>query len=259
MAECVVDAPIEHPYSWCVKPAIGEGDTIIDNTVEPNPTGSDKTEELVGGTFILTSALVLPPGKAMRDVCKDPNDSSGKIGNKYVLKTGTECMHNGSLVPRYKYINNMAGPNSGLIPAAMGSAIKINGMGILNALMGESTPKCSKVKLKCHVVKKTGRDTALSNFDKSTEVYIPDDELEDIRYNDAGDIVAGSEGFENLYESIAQYLKDNKEYFSTMNILNSKVNSDVGVTFNNQTLVKMYYLSLSLLIAYIMFKFINKN
>ena len=168
-------------------------------------------------------------------------------------------MHNGSLVPRYKYINNMAAPTSGLIPAAMGSALKINGMGILKSLMGENAPKCSKVKLKCHVVKKTGRDTALFNFDNSTEVYIPDDELEDIRYNDAGDIVAGSEDFENLYESIAQYLKDNKEYFATMNILNSKVNSDVGVTFNNQTLVKMYYLSLSLLIAYIMFKFINKN
>ena len=259
MAECVVDAPIEHPYSWCVKPAIGEGDTIIDNTVLAKPLGSDKTEELIGGTFILTSSLVLPPGKAMRDVCKDPNDSGGKIGNKYVLKTGTECMHNGSLVPRYKYINNMAAPTSGFIPAAMGSALKINGMGILNALMGESTPKCSKVKLKCHVVKKTGRDTAQPFFGNSTDVYIPDEELVDIRYNDAGDIVTGSESFENLYESISLYLKDNKEYFATMNILNSKVNSDVGVTFNNQTLVKMYYLSLSLLIAYIMFKFINKN
>lgn len=259
MAECVVDAPIEHPYSWCVKPAIGEGDTIIDPNIPANSMGSDKTEELVRGTFILTSALVLSPGEAMRDVCKDTNDSSGKIGNKYVLKTGTECMHNGSLVPRYKYINNMAAPTSGLIPAAMGSALKINGMGILNALMGESTPKCSKVKLKCHVVKKTGRDTAQPYFDNSTEVYIPDDELEDIRYNDAGDIVAGSESFENLYESIAQYLNDNKEYFATMNILNSKVNSDVGIAFNNQSLVKMYYLSLSLLMAYIMFKFINKN
>jgi hypothetical protein len=262
MAECVVDAPIEHPYSWCVKPAIGEGDTIIDDTVTADPMGYKKTTELVGGTFILTSALVSPPGKAMRDECKDSNDSNGKIGNKYVLKTGTECMHNGNLVSRYKYINNMASPTSGFIPAAMGSALKINGLGILDALMGESTPKCSKVKLKCHVVKKTGADTAQPFFGDSTEVYIPDDELKDIKFNDADDIVGGAAGledFENLYESIAQYLKDNKENFATMNILNSKVNSDVGAAFNNQALVKMYYLSLSLLMAYIMFKFINKN
>ena len=273
MEDCVVDAPIEHPYSWCVKPAIGEGDTMVDSTVEPEPMGFRQTTEYVGGVFNYASGLVLPPGKAIRDECKKTNEISpdnygsertseyigGRIGNKYVLKTGTDCMHNGNLVPRYKYINNMAGPNSGFIPAAMGSALKINGIGIITALMGESTPKCSKVKLKCHVVKKTGRDTAQPYFDNSTEVYIPDDELEDIRYNDAGDIVACSEGFENLYESIAQYLNDNKEYFATMNILNSKVNSDVGIAFNNQTLVKMYYLSLSLLMAYIMFKFINKN
>lgn len=253
MRDCIADDPIEHPYSWCIKEAVGEGDTMVDNTVPANPNGFDQTTENIGGMLNYATGLVMQPTQSLRAEC------GGKVGNKYVLKTGGECMHNGQVVTRHKYVNNMGGKNSGLIPAALGSATRINGIGIMTALSGDTVPECTKVKLKCHVVKKTGADTADKYFGNSSDVYIPNNELEDIRYEDATNIVPNSESFENLYESIAQYLENNKEYFDTMNILNSKVNGDIGAAFNDKTMVKMYYLLLCLLMAYIMFKFIHKK
>lgn len=269
--KCVVDSlgGNNHPYRYCIKPLnqMIDGDRINDKSRGFNMVGVSQS---IGALTNYTTALVGDPSNSIADECK------GILGNRYLLKTGVKCS-NGEYV--HKYINNVedynpivgrVGGKLGIIPAALNSAMRINVGGLVDALTGDAYPKCKRVKVPCHVVDET--DDSNSYSGPSNWVHITEDDFNKLRdkrilhsdgtINEKSDIDLGytpNENFENLYESINSYLKQHP-YLSKVNAedpLHLKYKKISA--FNDDPLVNIYYILLSLFLLYLVFKIINKK
>lgn len=263
--KCVSSSSISHPYSYCIKPT----DEMLGDA-EANKFGFDKTIATASGLMVYATGLF-----SDNEVISE--DCEGILGNKYVLETGVTCS-NGD--PKHKYINNTGcknmltgrtSKNCGSIPAALSSASKINGTGLIKAFTGESTPDCVKVKMKCHIV---DPDTKIlyssyigsdldTDFD-SGYVNIAKNEIADIQQEDDDAIKCVKdkselrdldlnlnkidECFTNIYENVDKYLKDNPNAYN----LDSK--NEKPINENNDNLINAYYVVLSMFLLFLVYK-----
>ena len=264
--EGVFDEPLPHPHGFCIKP-LGGPDGMIDSTVNPNRFGFDLTAEYLGGAFNYATCLVSDASRCISSQC------GNKIGNKYVFKTGTKCKYNNESVARYKYINNidqrggiLTGGRSvsdpGFVESTLNSATSINPMGIVNAMSEDIEPECKPVKLKYHYIDRTSANNAepITGTTSSDKIYMSVDDIAEAKYIKPENISDISEPFENLYENLNNYLNNNSEYFETLNIPNSKINAkNLDNLINHNNLVNIYYLLISILLAYMIFKVVVKK
>lgn len=276
--KCIVDnfGGATHPYSFCIKPI----DEMIDQDKIKRQSGGFNMVGITEGAAGLVnyaSSLVKDPSTAISSTC------GGVLGNKYVLKTELKCKNLNENV--HSYINNITefniitqreDSNVGIVPAAMGSALQINALPILKALVDDPKQNCMKVELPCHIVDKDSKTRfsgdsptvaiTVSAYDElvGNNIITPSDAqrrerqvIEDSIYKEKKD------PFTNLHESIHTYLDDNPE------LLNMKQNNfydnnnlddiDNSNNVDNDILFNLYYLLLSVFLLFLIFKIINKK
>jgi hypothetical protein len=223
---------IGHNYNYCT----ASTDELFDTEGECDNWGTDCISKNIGGLFKYSSSLVYNPRQGLSEKC------DYKLGNKYLQKTGTQCkdVDTGNLVNRYVYINNMDTTNvitgrssnsGGILPAAVSSVTRIDPVGLLSAITEDSNPDCKKVKVQCHVLNK---DNNLYNG-SSPYVHIAVDELSDI-------------------------VKTNNiiEQFSNLNN-NNNIIQNINLFKNNKKLEEFYYILLTSIILYLIYKLIHKK
>lgn len=259
--KCVVDdfGGKPHPYAYCVKPI----EQMMDIAKIRRQSGAYNlvgVSEGAGALFNYTSALILNPANAMANECK------GVLGSRYLLKTKLKCTNGETL---HKYINNVEDyniftqrreNNLGILPSAIASASKINGAGLIKAIYDDPVPECKKVRVPCHIVDTTGIDsyTGVSNpvyitttdYNKLVERGIIDN-------NGNARFLDGVENFNNLYEDISKYVKENP--FLIKNYENKTTNENIKNDFNEDVLINLYLIIFCLFIIFIIGKIIIKK
>lgn len=227
---------IGHNYNYCIAP-IEENIKVHESC---DSWGTDCIAKNMGGLFKYSASLVYNPRQGLSSHCKK------ELGNKYLQKTGTKCkdVNTGELVDRYVYINNMdttnvitgrssnSGNSGGILPAAVSSVTRIDPVGLLSAITEDAKPDCKKVKVQCHVLNE-------NNYlydDESPYVHIALDELTDI--------VKTS----NLVEQ-----------FSNLNNSNNDLIQNINLFKNNKNFEEFYYILLTSIILYLIYKLIHKK
>ena len=135
-------------------------------------------------------------------------DGDPPLGNQYFVNTGGTCTApDGSLQPRYNYINNKpsvgdllpAGMSElgsgihGLIPGVIGDIESLNPLYLINSLVADASPACE-----CY--KCTVTDGAPARF--LTTSLSPDFDPNECQQVDVSQCLASSESFENLNPGI---------------------------------------------------------
>jgi hypothetical protein len=168
---------------------------------------------------------------------------SGPLGNSFFLKTGAQCKDkaSGELVTRSIYVNNIPDGSipfitsglgvkmtafKGLIPGTMSNLAQINPMQIFGSFMEGTNPECEAITLPTR------------NSDNITSM--------ETAYVTKSDIKA-IEGFTTIDKYNKRYIKNN----------NRERKFNYG-KMPNDTMVKLYYSSLTLLVLYIFLKMFKK-
>jgi hypothetical protein len=133
-------------------------------------------------------------------------DGDPPLGNQYFVNTGGTCTApDGSLQPRYNYVNNKPSVGDllpqgmseigsgiqGLIPGIIGDIESLNPLYLMNSLMADSSPACE-----CY--KCTVTDGASARF--LTTSLSPDFDTNECTQVDISQCIASSESFENSNE-----------------------------------------------------------
>jgi hypothetical protein len=133
-------------------------------------------------------------------------DGDPPLGNQYFVNTGGTCTApDGSLQPRYNYVNNKPSVGDllpqgmseigsgiqGLIPGIIGDIESLNPLYLMNSLMADSSPACE-----CY--KCTVTDGASARF--LTTSLSPDFDTNECTQVDISQCIASSESFENPNE-----------------------------------------------------------
>ena len=228
---------IGHDYNYCIAPV----EEIIEADKPCKPWGTDCVGRNVGGLFKYASSMVYNPGNAISKACRQ------KLGNKYLQKTGTQCkdVNTGELVDRHVYINNMdtinvitgrssnSGSSGGILPAAVSSVTRIDPVGLLSAITEDATPDCKKVKVQCHVLNE-------NNYlyeGSSPYAHIAVDELTDI------------ERTNNIVEQFSNLVNNN----------NNDLIKNINLFKNNKKFEEFYYILLTSILLYLIYKLIHKK
>lgn len=278
---------LTNPETDCIKPA-GERLGKLSATGGLSTTNTGKAFGVAGS--YLTSLVTMD-----KDILKEK--CGNVLGNKFLYEYG-KCKDNtGKIQTRYKYIDatceaggTFGGKGAGLIPCTINSAMDVGGAaaGIPGAIFQDSVPPCdTPVDVQCKVSNK-----GKSNFcGTSGPVYIANDDLEAIAGKTAADPTtcgdpstefdmydmdfgtgpgAGQWGFENLYESVNDYMITNDLDFNNvdenmniddmniddMNIDNDKDHNDFK---SDSTLNEMYYIMLMIFFLFIIYKLMHKK
>ena len=254
-----------HPHSFCIAPP----SEIIPECTDPDRLGTKCMSEALGGTLTYVKGLITDPGKAVSANC------GHVIGTKYVLETNGKCILDGKEVTRHKYIDNScdnraitgdenSNAGCGFIPAALGSATKINGLGLFKAFIGDATPPCVQVKLKCHVLNKTNTSSQYDLYEgDSGLVNIPEDELGDINNSDI-EYGPTRAGFSNINDSLNEFINNYKGYSVVPNIDKKKERANIDNNADNDlsgdnAINNTYYLLLSIFLIFVTYKVMIKK
>ena len=131
-------------------------------------------------------------------------DGDPPLGNQFFVNTGGTCTApDGSLQPRYNYVNNkpsvgdllpqgmseLGSGIQGLIPGVIGDIEGLNPLYLMNSLMADASPACE-----CY--KCTVTDGAPARF--LTTSLCPDFDANECQQVDVSQCVASSESFENM-------------------------------------------------------------
>ena len=236
---------LTNPETDCIKNA-GEQLKGLSKT---NGLSTENTGKAFGvGLSYLTSLVSMDP-KIIKDKC------GTVLGNKFLYEYG-KCKDNtGKIQTRYKYIDatceaggTFGGTGAGLIPCTINSIMGVGGaaVGIPGAIFQDSVPPCELTTVSCKVSNK-GQGT----FTGETDAYIA-----------TGD---ETDGFENLYESVNDYMITNDLDFNNvdenmniddMNIDNDKDHNDFK---SDSTLNEMYYIMLMIFFLFIIYKLMHKK
>lgn len=182
---------------------------------------------------------------------------------------------------------------NGLVPATFASAGKIGGnvMDIISSFSGDTNPYCMKVKMRCHVI---DSKNPIKNYKKfSPDVYLSLDDIEDIDVsnfeskpnipNIPEEVEAPIEptppfgegtgttptaptaptapapttptraGFTNIIDNIIYQNSDKIQSSTEFESVINKIN------FQDEFLVKIYYVGFSILLIILIFKLLNKR
>jgi hypothetical protein len=293
---CVSTKPlgIQHPYSYCVKPS----NQMVDSKFTQGGLTMKNTGMVLGGLLKYVDYLTINANSATATECND-DFSRGIIGNRYVLKTNIKCRRvdiTGATISGeyylHKYIDNAATigglitggrpqPDvTGLIPSTFASAGKIGGnvMDIMTAFSGTTSPYCMEVNMRCHVIDSKNSKNNYKKF--SPNVYLSLDDIKDIDHtlfaskpnvpimpeeesgasgvappfsSNTGGTPAGGEGFTNLIDNI---IHQNSDKIQSLTEFENAINK---INFQDEFLIKTYYVGFSILLIILIFKLISKN
>ena len=236
---------LTNPETDCIKNA-GEQLKGLSKT---NGLSTENTGKAFGvGLSYLTSLVSMDP-KIIKDKC------GTVLGNKFLYEYG-KCKDNtGKIQTRYKYIDatceaggTFGGTGAGLIPCTINSIMGVGGaaVGIPGAIFQDSVPPCELTTVSCKVSNK-GQGT----FTGETDAYIA-----------TGD---ETDGFENLYESVNDYMTTNDLDFNNidenMNIDDINIVNDIDHNDfkSDSTLNEMYYIMLMIFFLFIIYKLMHKK
>ncbi len=229
---CILD----NPETDCIKNPT--------QMLEGKLVGSDKfSTENSGKAFnaglSYITSLVDMCSNLIKDKCGDV------LGNKFLYEYGKCEDQNGNIQTRYKFIDAtceaggmFGGEGAGLIPCTINSALGVgeSAVGIPMAIFEDAVPKCKLQSVSCKVSNKGS-----SNYSDTTEAYIAE---------------PLQQGFDNLYESVNEYMKENDLNFN--NIEHEKA-SNSNKLKNDSTINEMYYIMLMLFFLFIIYKLIHKK
>jgi hypothetical protein len=294
--KCVVDElfGFQHPYTYCIKPS----DKMVDtNTFNKGGWTLDNTAKVFGGMFNYIDYLVADPNIGTSEQCL--YQGKGVIGNKYVLKTNIECTPvdstgkiitvSGETPYLHKYINNITDGSSfltggqsnadltGVIPSAFNSATKIgyNITDLVSSFTGKVKPYCMKTSVKCHLVdyNNEGVRGPRNYSGNSPEVYFGIDDLKRLKPDNfsngaitipitiSGNLVQPNlDKFDNITPTNVNIndiiLKQNMDKIQNLSTVDKVLNS---VNFEDELLVKIYYVGISLILILLVLKLVFKD
>jgi hypothetical protein len=275
--QCVVTTKfgISHPYAYCVKPS----GKMVGTEFTDDKFSLKNTAKVLGGLWNYVEYITVKADKGTRDECKANSNNTGPgiIGNKYVLKTNIACRvinSSGTISGEnvlHKYIDNtttlgefLAGGEpqneaNGLLPSTFASAGKIgyNVVDVISAFAAESKPYCMKANLNCHIINSKEREKTYRG--PSSDVYLS---VKDIKNIDSSSFSGSKpvipplpkrQGFSNIIDNIISENNDKIQGLSEVeNILNT-------INFQDELLVKTYYIGFSIFLIILIFKLINKK
>ena len=189
--------------------------------------------------------------------------STGKpLGNQFFLKTGAKCMDTETKeeVDRYIYVNNIPNGNipfissglgknfsefKGLIPGAMSDLNVLNPYALLQSFMSGSTPDCQPLTMKV-------TDNNNNSYNETNYVT-----LTDIQNMDPCNFPGGSNPISGA--SCSEAFSNNDDNNNHNSNYNSSQENDVGILLPKDTLVQLYFLGLSVVGVYILYKVMEKS
>ena len=234
----------------------------------------------VAGSYL--TSLVTMDQNILKEKC------GNVLGNKFLYEYG-KCKDNtGKIQTRYKYIDatceaggTFGGKGAGLIPCTINSAMDVGGaaVGIPGAIFQDSVPPCdTPVDVQCKVSNKgksnfcgTSGDVYIANADKEAIVGKtaadpntcgdPSTEFDMYDMDFGTGPGAGQWGFQNLYESVNDYMIKKDLDF---NNIDENINIDENEMTNNNfksdsTLNEMYYIMLMIFFLFIIYKLMHKK
>lgn len=292
---CISDKMIgiQHPYSYCVKPS----EEMVPTNFTKGGLSMKNTGKVFSGLLSYVEYLTIDATSGTKNICKD-DFSEGVIGNKYFLKTNIKCRaidEAGATISGehylHKYIDNsttigglLTGGTpvndvNGLIPATFASAGKIGGnvLDIVNAFSGDTNPYCMKVNMRCHVISSENSATNYRGF--SPDAYLSLDDIRELKdetlfLNKRKPIIpnipkqveapveptqpfaggtTGGQGFTNIIDNI---IYQNSDKIQSVTEFENAINQ---INFQDEFLIKTYYVGFSILLIIIIFKLINKK
>lgn len=295
--KCVVDElfGFQHPYAFCVKPT----DKMVDKSTFNNGGWSmDNTAKVFGGIFNYVDYLVSDPDRGTAEQCLyngkgvignkyvlktdiecTPVDNTGKI---ITLSNEIAYLH--------KYINNVTDGSSfltggqanadftGVIPSAFYSATKMgyNVIDLVTSFNGSTKPYCMKASVQCHLVDYDGEGNRGSrNYTgTSPQVYFGINDLRRMKQVDfdTGQLtiptISGDtfDNIEHSYPSIDDIIikqnMDKIQNFSELDKMLNSINIDkmlTSVNFEDELLVKIYYVGFSIFLILLILKLVFKK
>jgi hypothetical protein len=295
---CISDKPlgIQHPYSYCVKPSdemvptnFTQGGLSMKNTgavlsglfnyvdyltLDATPGTADVCKDNSGNGIIGNKYFLKTNIK-----CRAIDEAGATIsGDHYLHKYIDNASTIGGLITGGRPQNDV----NGLIPSTFASAGKIGGnvLDIMNAFSGDTNPYCMKVKMRCHVINSENQAANYKGF--SPDAYLSLDDIRDIKdeslfetrkpiipaipveveepvqptqplAEEAGAGGAGGDGFTNIIDNI---IHQNTDKIQTVTAIENAINQ---INFQDEFLIKTYYVGFSILLIIIIFKLINKK
>lgn len=278
--KCIIDdfGGFAHPYSYCVKPP----DKMVPTNNFKKSYGLDQTGEVLGGIFNYIEYLTINGDIGTAKDCEDSN-GVGLIGNRYVLKTNVECTEINSRGEKtgnepilHKYVNNVSDGSSfltggrplpdvtGVIPSTFSSATKIgtNVLDLVTSFSGRTKPYCMEASLKCHIIDNKG-NKGYKGF--SPKVHFSIDDINKIpREFFDGKNKPNTENIEEDFKNISSETNYISKNIIEQNIDKLQNFSDFDnllktINFQDEFLVKTYYIALSAIMIIIIFKILYKK
>ena len=240
---------LTNPETDCIKPA-GE---LLGKLSATSGLSTENTGKAFGVGFSYLTSLVTMDKDILKEKC------GTVLGNKFLYEYG-KCKDNtGKIQTRYKYIDatceaggTFGGKDAGLIPCTINSAMDVGGAaaGIPGAIFQDSVPPCELKSVSCKV-----SNRGAGTFNGKTDAYIANGDY------GSSDNPAHVVGFENLYESVNNYMKNNDLDF---NNIDENMNIDENEMTNNDfksdsTLNEMYYIMLMIFFLFIIYKLMHKK
>ena len=257
--KCIVDSLSgkTHPYGRCIKPL----DEMINYGKIRRKSGAFNMVGITEGAKGLVnyaSALVTNPSNAISEDCK-------QLGNMYVMKTKVTCKNGNTMhkfidnIQDYNILTQRNDPNLGIVPATIGSAARINPIGIFEAITEDPNPECIQVQLPCHIVKENDNDN--SNYSgPSPPVWISKKDYQDlVNQNIINPKTKKPREKKYLREHLTnlhEILHDNLLQKNNLDKTNEELINNVD---DQNILINTYYILFSLLLLFIIFKLTNKK
>jgi len=276
--QCVVTTKfgISHPYAYCVNPS----GKMVGTEFTDDKYSMKNTEKVLAGLWNYVDYITVKADKGTRDECRANSNNTGQgiVGNKYVLKTNIACRvinSSGTISGEnvlHKYIDNtttlgefLAGGEpqdeaNGLLPSTFASAGKIgyNVVDVISAFSAESKPYCMKANLNCHIIDSKEKENTYKG--PSSDVYLS---VKDIKNLDSSSfsgskpvippIAKGRLGFTNLIDNI---ISENNDKIQGLSEFENALNT---INFQDELLVKTYYIGFSIFLIILIFKLLNNK
>jgi hypothetical protein len=260
--QCIVDdfGGKSHSYGLCVRPPVG-----LKHDKCKSGGGYNFGFDCMGVNFVEMSTyldcLLIDDKSCLANSGSNTHytECAPLSGNTYALKTNSKCIdNNGNEQTLYKFINNQSGceniitGRSGADAGAMMKALTKAGCvvdgGLFNSFMGETKPKCTRVKAKCSISAPEGGTYEL----KSTgPIYLENEQASTLK--ESG-MVVYDENFTNLYEDIYNYYKKNPDIG-----LNNNIEHEIDKIYNNNNINNVFNGIILLLLLYVLFKILYKK
>ena len=258
--KCIIDSlgGKTHPYGYCIKPL----DEMIDYGKIRRKSGAFNMVGITEGAKGLVNyagALVTNPSNA---ISKDCNN---QLGNMYVMKTKVKCKNGNTMhkfvdnIQDYNILTQRNDPNIGIVPATIGSATKINPIGIFEAITEDPNPECIQVELPCHIVS-PNKDDNTNYSGPSPPVWISKKDYQKLVnqnvINPKTKKPSQSKYLREHLTNLHEILHDNLLQKNNLDKTNEELINNVD---DQNILINTYYILFSLLLLFIIFKLTNKK